>query len=36
VVFEALPIIVNEIKAKLPIFGKEIFDDQTHQWKINQ
>ena len=35
-VFEALPQIVDEIKDKLPIFGKEIFKDATHQWKINQ
>jgi molybdopterin synthase catalytic subunit len=27
--------IVEEIKAKVPIFGKEIFEDQTHQWKRN-
>ena len=35
-VFEALPQIVDEIKDKLPIFGKEIFKDAAHQWKINQ
>lgn len=35
-VFEALPYLVNEIKAKAPIFGKEIFEDNTHQWKVNQ
>lgn len=34
-VFEALPYLVNQIKAKLPIFGREIFEDETHQWKIN-
>lgn len=28
--------VVEEIKAKAPIFGKEIFEDQTHQWKVNQ
>jgi molybdopterin synthase catalytic subunit len=26
---------VELIKAGLPIWGKEIFDDETHQWKIN-
>jgi molybdopterin synthase catalytic subunit len=26
---------VELIKASLPIWGKEIFDDETHQWKIN-
>jgi molybdopterin synthase catalytic subunit len=34
-VFEALPYFVDELKAKLPVFGKEIFDDNTHQWKVN-
>jgi molybdopterin synthase catalytic subunit len=34
-VFEALSYVVNEIKAKVPIFGKEIFDDTSHQWKTN-
>lgn len=36
VVFEALPYLVDAIKAKLPIFGKELFEDATHQWKVNQ
>ncbi|MDA9572313.1 molybdenum cofactor biosynthesis protein MoaE, partial [Flavobacteriaceae bacterium] len=35
-VFDSLSEIVNEIKDKLPIFGKELFEDQSHQWKINQ
>jgi len=35
-VFESLPYLVNEIKAKVPIFGKEIFEDETHQWKENK
>lgn len=35
-VFESLPFLVNEIKAKVPIFGKEIFEDETHQWKVNK
>jgi len=34
-VFESLSELVNEIKAELPIFGKELFEDQTHQWKVN-
>lgn len=33
---EACSYLVEEIKAKVPIFGKEIFTDQTHQWKVNQ
>lgn len=34
-VFKALEFIVEDIKAKVPVFGKEIFEDQTHQWKVN-
>ena len=34
-VFKALEYIVEEIKAKVPVFGKEIFEDESHQWKIN-
>lgn len=35
VVFEALEFIVEAIKADVPVFGKEIFEDDTHQWKVN-
>lgn len=28
--------IVEEIKNRVPIFGKEILDDQSHKWKKNQ
>ncbi|MBK7127918.1 MAG: molybdenum cofactor biosynthesis protein MoaE [Crocinitomicaceae bacterium] len=28
--------IVEEIKKRVPVFGKEIFEDETHQWKVNQ
>lgn len=35
-VFNSLEEIVNKIKARLPIFGKERFEDQTHQWKVNR
>ena len=35
-VFESLKEIVDEIKEKLPIFGKEIFEDQSYKWKVNQ
>jgi len=35
VVFKAIEYIVEEIKTKVPIFGKELFDDATHQWKVN-
>ena len=34
-VFPAIEFIVEEIKLKIPVFGKEIFEDQTHQWKVN-
>jgi len=34
-VFEALEVLVNEIKSKVPIFGKEVFEDDSHQWKVN-
>lgn len=27
--------LVEEIKAEVPIFGKEIFEDETHVWKEN-
>lgn len=33
---EACRFILEEIKEKAPIFGKEIFEDSTHQWKVNQ
>ncbi|MFD1613795.1 molybdenum cofactor biosynthesis protein MoaE [Gelatiniphilus marinus] len=35
IVFEALEYIVEAIKADVPVFGKEIFEDESHQWKIN-
>ncbi|MBQ4821055.1 molybdenum cofactor biosynthesis protein MoaE [Aquimarina sp. MMG016] len=36
VTFEALEYLVERIKKDAPVFGKEIFDNQTHQWKVNQ
>jgi len=36
VVFKALEFIVEEIKANVPVFGKEIFEDESHQWKVNK
>lgn len=35
VVFEALEFLVEEIKQKVPVFGKEIFEDKTYSWKKN-
>jgi molybdopterin synthase catalytic subunit len=32
---EACEELVERIKAELPIWGKEIFEDNTHQWKEN-
>jgi len=34
--FKATRFIVNEIKAKVPIFGKELFTDSTFGWKKNK
>jgi molybdopterin synthase catalytic subunit len=34
-VFAALEYLVEDVKAKVPIYGKEIFEDNTHQWKVN-
>ena len=35
VVFEAIEFLVEAIKEKTPIFGKEIFEDETYTWKKN-
>ena len=34
-VFKALEYVVEEIKADVPVFGKELFEDDSHQWKVN-
>jgi molybdopterin synthase catalytic subunit len=34
-VYEATEIIVNWIKTEVPIFGKEIFENETYTWKKN-
>lgn len=34
-VYKAIEYVVDEIKAEVPIFGKEVFQDQSHQWKVN-
>jgi len=34
-VFPAIEFIVEQIKKEVPVFGKELFDDNTHQWKVN-
>ena len=35
-VFEALHHVVEEIKSQVPIFGKELFVDDSYQWKVNK
>ena len=34
-VYKALEYVVEEIKVNVPVFGKEIFEDSSHQWKKN-
>lgn len=34
--FEALEYMVERIKKEVPVFGKEIFEDETHVWKTNK
>ncbi len=33
--FDALEYLVEKIKSELPIYGKELFEDDSHQWKVN-
>lgn len=35
-VFDALQHLVEEIKNQIPIFGKELFKDDSYQWKVNK
>jgi molybdopterin synthase catalytic subunit len=35
-VFEALHVIVERIKKELPVFGKELFEDDSYTWKVNR
>lgn len=34
-VYEATEWLVNQVKEEVPIFGKELFEDASHQWKVN-
>ena len=34
-VFAALHQIVEAIKKEVPVFGKELFQDDSYQWKVN-
>lgn len=36
VCYQASRYIVEAIKKEVPIFGKEIFEDESHQWKENR
>jgi len=33
--FKAIEYLVEEVKSDVAIFGKEIFEDESHQWKVN-
>lgn len=33
---DACRYLVEEIKTKVPVFGKEVFEDSTHVWKENK
>ncbi len=35
VAFDALEYVVEAIKAEVPVFGKELFQDDSYQWKVN-
>ncbi len=34
--FEACRFVVEAVKADVPIWGKEVFEDETHSWKVNR
>lgn len=34
-VFDALHHVVEAIKKEVPVFGKELFEDDSYQWKVN-
>lgn len=34
-VYAATEDLVNMVKSEVPIFGKEIFEDEAYQWKVN-
>jgi len=35
VTFEALEFVVETLKKEVPVFGKELFEDSSYQWKTN-
>ena len=36
VVYKALEFLVEELKEKTAVFGKEIMEDETYTWKVNK
>ncbi|WP_379966285.1 molybdenum cofactor biosynthesis protein MoaE [Epilithonimonas sp. UC225_85] len=36
IAIDACEEVVERIKAELPVWGKELFEDETHQWKENR
>lgn len=34
--YQATEEIVHRIKSEVPIFGKEVFEDQSYSWKVNK
>ena len=34
-VFNGLRYVVEEIKKTVPVFGKEVFKDESYKWKVN-
>jgi molybdopterin synthase catalytic subunit len=35
-VMEGLRYVVEEIKKTVPVFGKEVFKDESYKWKVNK
>ncbi len=35
VAFDALRFVVESLKKEVPVFGKELFEDDSYQWKVN-
>jgi molybdopterin synthase catalytic subunit len=35
VTFKALEFVVETLKKEVPVFGRELFEDDSYQWKVN-
>jgi molybdopterin synthase catalytic subunit len=35
VAFKALEFVVESLKKEVPVFGRELFEDDSYQWKVN-